>query len=70
MIFVLDKAECFSQIIGFSLSLAHFEAPIAANPTEFRRAFAFLEDDTLDAFPPNDLARGLKPIADLALGKK
>ena len=48
---------------------AHFDAPISANPTDFRRAFAFLEDETIDAFPPNDLARGLKPIADLALGK-
>jgi len=49
---------------------AHFEAPIVANSADFRRAFEFLEDNTIDAFPANDLARGLKPIADLVLGRK
>jgi hypothetical protein len=52
----------FEQIIP-----AHFEAPIAATPKEFAAAFQFLQDDTIDAFPTNDLARGLKPIADIAL---
>lgn len=46
---------------------AHFEAPIRANRQEFERAFRFLDDNTIDAFPINDLARGLKPIADIAL---
>ena len=53
----------FEQIIP-----AHFEAPIKASPEEFKRTFAFLENDTQDAFPAADLARGLKPISDLALG--
>mmetsp|Transcript_6788 Transcript_6788/g.19647 ORF Transcript_6788/g.19647 Transcript_6788/m.19647 type:complete len:394 (-) Transcript_6788:89-1270(-) len=48
---------------------AHFEAPIAAGPSDLRRAFRFLDDPALDAFPENDLARGLKPIADLALNR-
>lgn len=48
----------FEQIVP-----AHFEAPIKATPSEFEKAFAFLEDDTVDAFPANDLERGLKPIA-------
>jgi len=52
----------FEQIIP-----AHFEAPIVATPKDFARAFRFLEDDSIDAFPINDLARGLKPIADIAL---
>ena len=52
----------FDQIIP-----AHFEAPIPATPQEFAAAFRFLQDDTIDAFPKNDLARGLKPIADIAL---
>ena len=52
----------FTQIIP-----AHFEAPIAATPKEFATAFQFLQDDTIDAFPIKDLARGLKPIADIAL---
>lgn len=55
----------FEQIIP-----AHFDAPVKATPDEFKRAFAFLDDDAVDAFPENDLARGLKPIADLALGTK
>lgn len=52
----------FEQIIP-----AHFEAPISATPKEFEKAFRFLKDDTIDPFPVNDLARGLKPIADIAL---
>lgn len=52
----------FEQIVP-----AHFEAPIKASPKEFQRAFAFLEDESIDAFPANDLARGLKPISDIAL---
>ena len=50
----------FDQIVP-----AHWEAPIRASPKDFERAFAFLEDDGIDAFPANDLARGLKPIADI-----
>jgi len=46
---------------------AHWEALIAAGPEDFLKAFRFLEDDTVDAFPANDLKRGLKPIADIAL---
>jgi hypothetical protein len=57
-----NKGWDFDQIIP-----AHFEAPIAATPLEFAAAFRFLQDDTIDAFPTNDLARGLKPIADIAL---
>jgi len=53
----------FEQIIP-----AHFEAPIKASPDEFKRTFRFLEDDSIDAYPEKDLARGLKPIADIALG--
>ena len=52
---------------------AHWEAPIIAGPDDFKKAFRFLEDDSIDAFPENDLKRGLKPIADVALntlGKK
>jgi hypothetical protein len=52
----------FQQIVP-----AHFEAPIAASRVEFQKAFRFLQDDSLDSFPANDLARGLKPIADIAL---
>ena len=52
----------FDQIIP-----AHFEAPIAATPNDFAAAFRFLKDDSIDSFPKNDLARGLKPIADIAL---
>ena len=54
----------FEQIIP-----AHFEAPIKANPEDLKRTFRFLEDDSIDAFPTNDLARGLKPIADIAKGR-
>ena len=50
----------FEQIVP-----AHWEAPIRATPMDFEKAFAFLEDETIDAFPANDLARGLKPIADV-----
>lgn len=52
---------------------AHWEAPITAGPDDFKRAFQFLEDDAIDSFPENDLKRGLKPIADIAiktLGRK
>jgi hypothetical protein len=51
----------FQQIVP-----AHFEAPISASRVEFQKAFGFLQDDTIDPFPANDLARGLKPIADIA----
>ena len=54
----------FEQIVP-----AHFEAPIRAGPRELDRAFAFLEDGRVDAFPANDLRRGLRPIADLALSR-
>jgi len=50
----------FTQIVP-----AHWEAPIDASPRDFTRAFAFLEDSAIDPFPANDLARGLKPIADI-----
>lgn len=56
-----------------SIVPAHWEAPITAGPDDFKKAFGFLEDDSIDAFPENDLKRGLKPIADIALktlGKK
>ena len=43
---------------------AHWAAPVAAGPTEFARAFRFLEDPAIDAFPEGDMKRGLKPIAD------
>jgi len=59
----VSKRWEFEQIIP-----AHFDAPIKATPGDFKRAFAFLDDGTIDAFPENDLSRGLKPIADLALG--
>lgn len=48
---------------------AHFEAPIRSSPVAFEAAFRFLEDDTIDFFPANDLARGLKPIADIIYKK-
>ncbi len=51
----------FEQIVP-----AHFEAPIQATPKDFAAAFRFLQDDSIDAFPKNDLARGLQPIADIA----
>jgi hypothetical protein len=50
-----------------SIVPAHWQAPITAGPEEFKKAFRFLEDDSIDAFPENDLKRGLKPIADIAL---
>jgi hypothetical protein len=50
----------FEQIIP-----AHWEAPIRASPRDFERAFVFLDDETIDAFPAEDLRRGLKPIADV-----
>jgi hypothetical protein len=43
---------------------AHWAGPVAAGPAEFERAFRFLEDNSLDAFPEGDMKRGLKPIAD------
>jgi len=43
---------------------AHWAAPVAAGPTEFARAFQFLENPAIDAFPEGDMKRGLKPIAD------
>ena len=46
---------------------AHWEAPVSAGPAEFRAAFRFLEDPTLDPFPVGDMKRGLQPIADLIL---
>lgn len=55
----------FEQIVP-----AHWEAPIQASPRDFERAFAFLEDESIDAFPAADLARGLKPIADLFVRRK
>ena len=55
----------FEQIVP-----AHFQAPIQASPREFSRAFAFLDDDSSDAFPAKDLARGLKPIADIFVRKE
>jgi len=58
---IVERWE-FDQIVP-----AHFEAPIAATPKDFANAFRFLQDDSIDAFPKNDLARGLKPIADVAL---
>ena len=33
---------------------AHWAAPVAAGPTEFARAFRFLEDPAIDAFPEGD----------------
>lgn len=46
---------------------AHFDAPIQASKIDVVNAFRFLRDNTIDEFPKNDLARGLKPIADIAL---
>ena len=54
----------FDQIVP-----AHFEAPIVAKPNDFSAAFRFLQDPSIDAFPKNDLARGLQPIADISLKK-
>ena len=42
---------------------AHWQAPLPCTPDDFERAFAFLDDDAIDAFPPGDLARGLAPVA-------
>ena len=50
----------FEQIVP-----AHWDAPIRASPRDLARAFAFLRDESVDAFPQNDLARGLQPIADI-----
>jgi hypothetical protein len=50
-----------------SIVPAHWDAPIAAGPEDFQKAFRFLDDSTIDPFPENDLKRGLKPIADIAL---
>jgi len=61
---VTDGKWDFEQIIP-----AHFDAPIPAKPKDLANAFRFLKDDTIDAFPYNDLARGLKPIANLATKK-
>jgi hypothetical protein len=52
----------FEQVVP-----AHFAAPVEASPAAFRRAFAFLDNPDADAFPSRDLARGLKPIADIFL---
>ena len=49
---------------------AHWEAPLACSPGDFKRAFAFLDDDAIDAFPEGDLKRGLQPVADIVLKKK
>ena len=46
---------------------AHWEGPVDAGPNEFRDAFRFLEDPSLDPFPKADMARGLQPIADLVV---
>ena len=46
---------------------AHWQAPLPCTPDDFERAFAFLDDDAIDAFPPGDLARGLAPVADVVL---
>ena len=54
-----DRRWEFEQIIP-----AHWEAPVRATQSDFSRAFAFLGDDSLDAFPTNDLKRGIKPLAD------
>ena len=54
----------FAQVVP-----AHWEAPVAATPRDVLRAFAFLEDETIDPFPRNDLRRGLQPIADLFVRK-
>ena len=58
---IVSQRFDFDQIIP-----AHFDV-ISATPKEFAEAFRFLEDETIDAFPENDMARGLKPIADIAL---
>jgi hypothetical protein len=52
----------FEQVIP-----AHWEAPIAASPKDVERAFSFLKDPSIDPFPVNDLAPGLKPISDIFL---
>lgn len=46
---------------------AHWEAPVACDVESFKRAFAFLEDDSIDAFNAADLERGLTPVADAVL---
>ena len=45
---------------------AHWDAPIVSSPDEFRKAFRFLKDDSIDAFPEKDLERGLSRIANVA----
>ena len=49
---------------------AHWEAPIEADVKDFRRAFRFLEDDSIDSFLEGDLKRGLAPIAKAILEKQ
>jgi len=46
-----------------SIVPAHWDAPIDANVDDFRNAFRFLEDDSIDPFLDGDLKRGLAPIA-------
>ena len=60
-----DRRWEFEQIIP-----AHWEAPVRATQSDFSRAFAFLGDDSLDAFPTNDLKRGIKPLADAFVRKE
>lgn len=49
---------------------AHWEAPVACDVESFKRAFAFLDDDSIDAFNAADLERGLTPVANAVLKRK
>jgi len=49
---------------------AHWAGPVNATPAQFREAFRFLEDFSIDAFPEGDMKRGLKPIADAVANGK
>ena len=49
---------------------AHWEAPVAIDRERFERSFAFLDDESIDAFNPRDLERGLTPVANAVLKRK
>lgn len=49
---------------------AHWEAPVECDVQSFKRAFEFLEDESIDAFNAADLERGLTPVANAVLKRK
>ena len=49
---------------------AHWEAPVAIDRERFERSFAFLDDESIDAFNPRDVERGLTPVANAVLKRK